>query len=48
VSIEKRSLVLHYDEAERQVGEGIFSMFDSFAARKTGIRDYAREKNKDI
>ena len=86
VSIEKRSLVLHYDEdreeivflsipgsvavplrndegvtiplsevrslyldeAERRIGEGVFSMLDSFATRKTEIRDYACEMNKDI
>lgn len=36
------------DEAERRVGEGIFTMFDSFSIRKTGIRDYAGDMNKDI
>lgn len=36
------------DEAERRVGEGVFHMFDCFAVRKTGIRDYAGNFEKDI
>jgi hypothetical protein len=36
------------DEAERRLGEGVFHMFDRFAERKTGIRDYAGEFERDI
>ena len=36
------------DEAERRVGEGIFSAFDSFSTRKTGIRDYAGDLEREF
>lgn len=36
------------EEAERRIGEGVFTMFDAFADRKTGIRDYAGRMTSDI